>query len=216
MYLYPALYLFKEGSIINKYERRSIRSYQKKADRYDDTLDGRFTYKFKEYLLRTIVIPDGGRVLDVACGNGRLLQMMSEKHDFAGYGIDISEKMVENASRLNPSMIFVRAGCDALPFEDEFFDVVTVCAAFHHFPDVSGFAKEVFRVLKANGMLYVAEVYCSPLLRAIYNPFIKFSWDGDVKFYAPDEIREYFENVGFKQEMFEKEGHIQVVAVRKK
>lgn len=200
---------------MNKYERRSIRSYQKKADHYDDTFDGRFTYRFKDRLLKTVAVPDGGRVLDVACGNGRLLKMMSQKHNFAGYGADISEKMVENARRLNPSMAFVCAGCDVLPFDDEFFDVVTVCAAFHHFPDVGGFAKEAFRVLKKNGMLYVAEVYYPPLLRAICNPFIKFSRAGDVKFYAPNEIIKLFENTGFEHEVFEKEGHIQLVGVRK-
>lgn len=200
---------------MNKYERRSIRSYQKKADHYDDTFDGRFTYRFKEQLLKTVVVPDGGKVLDVACGNGRLLQMMSQKHDFAGYGADISERMVKNARSLNPSMIFVHAGCDALPFDDEFFDVITVCAAFHHFPDVGSFAKEAFRVLKKNGMLYVAEVYSPPFLRAICNPFVKLSRAGDVKFYAPGEIISLFEKNGFKHEEFEKEGDIQLFGVRK-
>ena len=90
---------------MDKHEQRLILSYNKKADNYDNTFDGRFTYKFKELLLRTVVIPDGGKALDVACGNGRLLQMLSQKFHLSGYGTDISEKMVENARRLNPSMI---------------------------------------------------------------------------------------------------------------
>ena len=200
---------------MNKYERRSIRSYQKKADHYDDSPEGRYTREFKVFLLAAVALSDGDRMLDIACGNGRLLQMMSERHTFSGYGADISQKMVDCAERLNPTMAFVRAGCDALPFDDGFFDVATVCAAFHHFPDVARFAKEAHRVLKPNGMLYVAEIYYPAFVRTFLNPFVKLSPDGDVKFYAPEEIIALFESAGFHLEKFQKEGHIQLIGVRK-
>jgi ubiquinone/menaquinone biosynthesis C-methylase UbiE len=199
----------------NKYERRSVRSYQKKADHYDDTFDGRFTREFKEQLLRIVQIPAGSRVLDIACGNGRLLEMLSGKHDFAGYGVDLSGRMVENARRLNPSMTFTRAGCDALPFQDGFFEVMTVCAAYHHFPDVTAFAKEAFRVLKPGGALHIAEVYYPALIRALCNPLIRFSPAGDVRFYGPDEIIQVLEDVGFRRDALLKFGHIQIVSVRR-
>lgn len=200
---------------MDKHEKRSIAAYNKKADNYDSTFDGKFTLRFKEQLLKTVIIPEGGRVLDVACGNGRLLQMLSQSHGFAGYGTDISSKMVENAKLLNPSMVFECALCDKLPFENGFFDVVTVCAAFHHFPNVEGFAEEAARVLKTGGLLYVAEVYYRGLLRAVFNPFVKLSRDGDVKFYAPEEIVGVFEHAGFSKEVIKKEGHVQVIGVRK-
>lgn len=59
---------------------------------------------------------------------------------------------------MNPSMVFVHEAGDALPIDDESFNVITVCAAFHHFPDVDGFAQEAFHVLKKRGMMYVAGV----------------------------------------------------------
>lgn len=58
-------------------------------------------------------------------------------------------------------------------------------------------------------------LYYPPLLRAICNPFIKFSRAGDVKFYAPDEIIKFFENTGFKHEMFVKEGYNSLSALGK-
>jgi ubiquinone/menaquinone biosynthesis C-methylase UbiE len=201
---------------MNKFEQRSVRSYQKKADHYDDTFDGRFTLEFKEHLLRIVTVPAGGRVLDVACGNGRLLQMLALKHDFEGYGVDISEKMAENAQNLNPSMTFRQAGCDALPFQNEFFDVITVCAAYHHFPDVKGFAREAFRVLTPGGMLYIAEVFYPPLLRALCNPFFRFSPAGDVKIYGPEEITGLLESTGFMKEALNISGHIQILSARKR
>ena len=50
-------------------------------------------------LLEEIQAERGERVLDVACGNGTLLGMLAEKFGIAGYGADISEKMIENARR---------------------------------------------------------------------------------------------------------------------
>lgn len=200
---------------MDKYEKRSLTAYNKKADNYDDTFDGKFTYKFKEQMLKTVNIPEGGKVLDVACGNGRLLYMLSQKYHFSGYGTDISENIFK-LQTTKPADGFWTRTCDKLPFEDGFFDVTTVCAAFHHFPDVEGFAKEAARVLKTGGLLYVAEMYYGGLLRAIFNPFIKLSRDGDVKFYSPEEINGIFERVGFSEELIKKEGHVQIIGVRRK
>ncbi len=198
-----------------KYEERSARSYQKIADHYDDSPEGRYTLDFKNLLLKTVQIPDGGQVLDVACGNGRLLEMLSRKSRFFGFGVDLSGKMVENAARLNPGMLFRQAGCDTLPFENERFDVLTVCAAYHHFPDVAAFAKEAFRVIKPKGKLYIAEVYYTRLLRILCNPLIRLSPSGDVKLYGPEEIIGVLENVGFKQYSEHFQGHIQIISVQK-
>lgn len=199
-----------------KYEQRSARSYQKIADHYDDTFDGRYTLTFKKLLLQKVQIPDGGKVLDVACGNGRLLEMLSKKYHFVGFGVDLSEKMVENAGRLNPTMEFRQANCDALPFPDESFDVLTVSAAYHHFPDVAAFAKEAFRVLKPNGRLYIAEVNYTQLLRILCNPLFRLSPAGDVRLYGPEEIVRVLENVGFKRNEACFQKHIQVISVQKR
>ena len=64
-------------------------------------------------------------------------------------------------------------------------------------------------------MLYVAEVYYPAFIRIICNPFIKLSRDGDLKIYAPEEIIGLFLNRGFADEVFRKEGHIQIVGMRK-
>lgn len=200
---------------MNKFEVRSIKSYNTKADNYDTTLDGKFTMKFKEMLINTVSIPNGVNVLDIACGNGTFLKMLSQYNSFSGYGTDIAEKMIENAKRINPTMSFEVASCDNLPFKDESMDVVTVCAAFHHFPNVNRFAKEVFRVLKRDGMVYIAEVYYPAFIRTICNPFVPLSKAGDVRFYGPNEIITLFENYNFHQELFTKEGHVQIIQMRK-
>lgn len=201
---------------MNKYEMRSKISYDKKAENYDSTFDGKFTIKFKKIMCETVCINNNNIVVDIACGNGRLLHMLAEKIDFHGYGVDISDKMIEQARNLNKNMEFYVAGCEGLPFESEKVDVMTVCAAYHHFPNVEKFAEEAKRVIKKDGMLYIAEVYVPAFLRVIFNPFVKFSKAGDVKFYSPNEIVSLFEKNGFVTSGIEINGKVQMIKLQKK
>lgn len=197
---------------MNKFEKRSISAYNKKADKYDSTFDGKFTLKFKTTLLDIMDIQTGDTVLDIACGNGRFLNMLSMQHSFYGYGVDISENMIEQAKLLNSGMYFSTASCEQLPYDDHMFDIITVCAAYHHFPNVNGFTKEACRLLKKGGKIYIAEVYLPTLIRAICNPFVPLLKEGDVKFYSPDNIMETLKNAGFKKQEYIKNGHIQIVS----
>src|SRR5260370_32489131 len=52
-----------------------------------------------------------------------------------------AEKVVTNVD-------WVIGAVAALPFQDETFDLYTVRAAPHHFPDIDAFLDEAFRVLK--------------------------------------------------------------------
>ena len=88
------------------FSEKSRESYNKKANDYDNTFDGKFTMKFKRLLLENITIKENYSILDVACGNGTFLKMLSNKYDINGYGIDISEKMIENAKAKCPNMDF--------------------------------------------------------------------------------------------------------------
>ncbi|WP_291569268.1 class I SAM-dependent methyltransferase [Clostridium sp. UBA4548] len=200
---------------MKNFEDKSRKSYNEKADDYDKTFDGKFTVKFKELLLREITIENNSSILDVGCGNGTFLKMLANNYNIEGYGIDISEKMIENAKKRCPRMTFEVSGCEYTPFRNQMFHVVTVCASYHHFPDIKAFAKEVSRILKPKGLLYISEIYYPLIIRAIVNPFVLLSKAGDVKFYSPEEIQSNFEEYGFEKVDFKREGHIQVIVFRK-
>ena len=200
---------------MNKFERRSNASYNKKAENYDSTYDGKFTVKFKKLLSETMTVKEGAVVADIGCGNGRFLKEMSEKYTFSGVGVDIAENMIECAKNLNPDMKFFVGKCDALPLADSSVDIMTVCAAFHHFPDAGKFADEASRTIKRGGMLYIADVYMPAVLRAIINPFIGFSAAGDVKIYSPKEISRLFSSRGFTPTETKIDGKVQIVALKK-
>ncbi len=197
------------------FNEKSRENYNRKAKDYDNTFDGKFTEKFKKLLLEEIKIKPNDSILDVACGNGTFLQMVSSKCDIKGYGIDISEEMIENAKGKCPDMLFEVNGCEYMLFKDQMFDVITVCAAYHHFPDIKAFAREANRVLKQRGRLYIAEVYIPFIIRAICNPFVRLSKAGDVKFYSPKEIQDNFQAYGFEQVGYKREGYVQIIEMQK-
>ncbi len=201
---------------MNKYEKQSINAYNQKADLYEDSPEGQFTLNVNDLLVENAHIPNGSRVLDIACGNGRFLKILCRTHQFSGYGIDIAEKMVENAGKLNPSMKFEVARCDQLPYANAFFDVITVNAAFHHFPYVRAFSIEASRVLRTGGMLYIADIYYPGILKSLFNIYLKFSQEGDVRIYTPDEIKRLLRDTGYSVDVLKIIGQIQIIGARKK
>lgn len=198
------------------YTQKSREYYNKLANGYNDSLEARYTLRFKRMILDEIIIePERNSLLDVACGNGSLLKMLSAKYRLKGYGIDISEKMIDSARNIYPEFQFDVSSCEETSFQDESFDTITVSAAYHHFPDVRGFAREAYRLLKPEGRLYIAEIYYPRLLRTLLNPFVPLSKAGDVKFYAPKEIEANFKNAGFQISGFNRAGQVQMYIFRK-
>ena len=189
--------------------------YDKLADDYDISHDGRFTLRFKLLLADFVEIAAGGKVLDVACGNGTLLAMINESRPIKGYGVDISPQMVKNAAAKNPGMEFHAADCIKLPFDNDTMDAITVCAAFHHFPDVDAFGAEARRVLRAKGKIYIAEIYLITPLRQIANLFLPLSRAGDARFYSVKEIVNIFDRHGFRKIGFRGRGNVQMISLEK-
>ena len=126
--------------------------------------------------------------------------------------------MIENAISRNSNMDFRVAGCEKIPFADDSMDIITVCAAYHHFPDTGAFAREAKRVLRPGGMIYVADVYIPSFLRVMLNPFIPllFYKDGDVKMYSPKEIIGNFERIGFEVADKIVKSNVQLVSLTKR
>lgn len=93
-----------------------------------------------------------GRVLDVACGTGRLTRKLAEVNQSV-HGIDLSGGMLEQAvNRTSESMRvkldYGRARAEKLPFGNDSFDAVTCSGAIYFFPDLDRVLNEIKRVLR--------------------------------------------------------------------
>ena len=183
------------------------------AARYDRSM-GRVSRRFYKLLVAQAEPAPGEAVLDAGCGTGAVLRMMADACPISGFGIDMAENMVGQARRKCPEMDIRLSRCESTPFEDNFFDMVVSCMAYHHFSDKAGFAKEAARILKPGGRLYIADPRLPPPVRKFVNAVFRlFRVAGE--FCSPDEIFEKFAKYGFEPDGFAKDGYAQVVVMRR-
>ncbi|MHA1292381.1 MAG: class I SAM-dependent methyltransferase [Promethearchaeota archaeon] len=71
------------------------------------------------------------------------------------YGVDISEKVIDLAKKkFNKAKYFIAPG-EKLPFEDQTFDYIQNISTLEHVISPSEVLKEMYRVLKKNGYIYI-------------------------------------------------------------
>ena len=189
--------------------------FDKRANKYDGGFEGRFLNKFYNTLMDFIQITPNSKILDVACGTGEILKRMDEKFEIDGYGVDIDDKMIHVANEKCPKMDIRIASCDTLPFEEQQFDNITVCMAYHHFENKMGFAKEANRVLKQGGSLYLADLRLPKCLRVATNGLMK-HLNIVGCFFTPEEIAVEFKKYGFEYSGCIKDGRVQIIRLIKK
>ena len=103
-------------------------------------------------------IPKQGNVhiLDIGCGNGKMLGYLQKKTGAFIHGFDYSEKAIETAKKLYPENSEFREGIiGEIEYEAEEFDVITSMDTMYFAKDMSSFVAQVQTWLKSNGVLFV-------------------------------------------------------------
>ncbi len=95
------------------------------------------------------------KVLELACGSGQLSFRLSQ-HTKSWLATDFSEKMILEARKRGEyeNLTFETADATSLPYEDHEFDCVVIANALHIMPKPEEAMKEIYRVLKPDGMLF--------------------------------------------------------------
>lgn len=120
-------------------------------------------------------------ILDYGCGTGYGVMTISE-HAKSVIGVDINRQIIDHCNeryrKVNVSFTQVSAECP-LPYENGLFDIIVSFQVIEHLPDVQRYLYELRRLLKDEGLLFIATPNrCFRLL-----PFEK-PWN-------PEHIREY-------------------------
>ena len=101
-----------------------------------------------------------GRILDVGCGQGRLVRELAGRCGNV-VGIDCDAEALAGArrdARGNPRVTFVQGDAMTQAFDTQSFDMVVMVATLHHLP--LGPALERFRgLLRPGGVLAVVGLY---------------------------------------------------------
>lgn len=126
-----------------------------------------------------------GNILDLATGQGNFLNHICSvfKNYTKAVGIDLSDKALSSLSEKewDDRISFEKMDCSALQYEDESFDVVTICNSIHHFEQQDKVLAEAIRVLKKGGYLLISEMFHSADERASQKTHSDFHhWWGEI------------------------------------
>ncbi len=116
--------------------------YQTPEGQYADTLE-------KELFLKLVRPKSGQSVLDIGCGTGHNLAFFKEL-ELKAAGIDASKPMLAIASKkLGPDAELHWGHAEALPFDNDSFDIVTLITVLEFVSDPTKVLKEAGRVARA-------------------------------------------------------------------
>src|SRR5919201_5533882 len=150
------------------YERRAELQYSAPA-LPDPSLDRKFERMHAELVARLPV----DSLLDAGCGDGRYLATLPEPRPRRIVGVDLSERILEVARRAVEATgieVELRQGnLEALPVEDEAFDLVLCVQVVEHLLDPARGLRELARVLAPGGTLIVSTDHARAVASRVLN-----------------------------------------------
>jgi len=144
------------------------------------------------------VIPfrGSGKILDIGAGSGSFLASMKAL-GWDPYGVDISSEAVERARSLGLTMFHGEVG--DVPFPEAFFDVITLRAVLEHVHHPVNSLREVYRILKAQGVVYIVVPNIASLNFRIFGRFwYALEAPRHLYAYSPRVMRRLAKKAGFK------------------
>ncbi len=101
-------------------------------------------------------------VLDIGCGGGaNIATLLTLCSDGLVEGIDYSELSVEKSIKVNKAAVdagkckIVQGNVNALPYQNETFDLVTAFETIYFWPDIENAFKDIYNILKPGGQFMI-------------------------------------------------------------
>ncbi len=155
------------------------------------------------------------QVLDIATGTGDLAIAIAKNIPEAKIiGADISENMLEIGKqkvikkKLDQQISMELGDSEQLKYNDGFFDAVSVAFGVRNYEDLNLGLKEMYRVTKANGAVYILE-FSKPTafpIKQLYNFYFSYilptlgkgvSKDQSAYTYLPESVKQFPDGTDF-------------------
>ncbi|MBR4447959.1 class I SAM-dependent methyltransferase [Methanobrevibacter sp.] len=139
-------------------------------------------------------------ILDIGCGGGVNVDRFLKITENKVYGLDYSEAACEKSALLNEEAIsdgrceIIQGSVSELPFDDNTFDIATGFETVYFWPDFINDLKEVHRVLKDDGRIFIANEALPKENDARQKELIELL---NMKIYSKDQLEEYLLEAGF-------------------
>jgi len=135
-----------------------------------------------------------GRVLDVGCAYGYMLQRFPDT--FEKFGLDVSEHAIDVAKKSLPTATFAVGNAeDKLPFDEDFFDIILLNDVLEHLEYPKLALENIQRVLKKGGILYIN----TPNLNIIRKMIFKYpdKKEHHISLFSYSDLIVLLKNLGF-------------------
>jgi demethylmenaquinone methyltransferase/2-methoxy-6-polyprenyl-1,4-benzoquinol methylase len=119
--------------------------------------------KWRKKVLKIVSDAKPKIILDIATGTGDLAILMAQTNAEKIIGLDISAGMLEvgkkkiEEKKLSNVIDLVLGDSENIPFEDNYFDAITVGFGVRNFEHLEKGFSEILRVLKPNGVFVILE-----------------------------------------------------------
>ncbi|GIN84521.1 SAM-dependent methyltransferase [Heyndrickxia sporothermodurans] len=148
------------------------------------------------WALNKLSIKENAVILDIGCGGGKTIQLLSKKNTTAKiFGIDYSDQAIIDSTRTNRQDVergkvkICKANVLAIPFSDQTFDIITAFQTHYFWPDLEKAVMEAYRVLKQDGSFFIiSEIY-------------KINYHME-SYKTPEELKQLFKSIGFQSVKF--------------
>lgn len=129
--------------------------------------------RFERHLSIIKQFASGGRLLDVGCGTGHFLKYVKETDSsWKLFGVEPSG-LLRKVAITNSGVVIKNGSLDAIPFGDSYFDIITCYDVLEHSMDLKKNMRELKRVLKPGGLLFVQ----APNYRSLMAQLTSDGWD---------------------------------------
>jgi len=109
--------------------------------------------------------PKNAMILDFGCGESPYYPFFADKaKEYVGVDID------ESPEKGGVAKIMIKQG-EKIPFQGEYFDAIISTQVFEHIKDMDFYAKELKRVLKRGGIIFISAAFAWD-----YHPYPKDYW----------------------------------------
>lgn len=139
-----------------------------------------------------------GRLLDLGCGNGRLVAAALDA-GYDAFGVDVSPLMIRKALRRVPPE---RVQCGRLTDLDQpagSFDVAVSMSYLEHEPRPAETVRRVFELLRPGGLTaHKVPNYDSRLRRVLGRRWSGYRWPSHVQYFTPTTLGRLLEKAGFE------------------
>ncbi len=188
---------------------------QQSYDNIADEFSLSRAYPWPELQVFIPYLTDDSKILDLGCGNGRLIKVLENSNKkFSYIGVDFSANLIMQAKQIFPEYEFQVKDMREAEFPDNSFDLIAIVAAFHHLPTArhrEEVMANVYRWLKPSGLLfmtnwnlfqkrYFPHIYNKLLSKRAWNDFF-IPWNhGNFRYYhsfTQKELEKLLKKTGF-------------------